>query len=66
MKPKGFFMMRDHLRSCHGKHRHKSAGAASAQARGLKAKGDDELKVYHCKFCRHWHVGHGWKVVKDQ
>lgn len=53
-------MSKEYKTQCLGKHRHKSLGAAEAQARSLVAVRDadpKDLNMYHCKFCKGWHVG---------
>ena len=48
-------------RSCDGKHQFKSRRAALAYALyRMRVYGAtrNHTDVYHCDYCRHWHVGH--------
>ncbi len=46
-------------KACEGKQRHADRGAAVRHRDSLRhAKGESGLGVYHCKTCKHWHVGH--------
>lgn len=51
-----------HVRKqCESKLRHLTAAAASAALIKLKRRPDfrgGRLGVYHCRFCKGWHVGH--------
>ncbi len=48
-------------KGCEAKQRHPTAAAASAALRQLKRRSEFRggvLGVYHCQFCKGWHVGH--------
>ena len=50
-------------KQCGNKVRHATEEAAMKHYAALRFnKGELGLKVYHCRFCRKWHVGH-WKRV---
>jgi hypothetical protein len=46
-------------RSCGGKERHSTAARAHAHRRRLIRRGAVRLKVYPCRHCGGFHVGHG-------
>lgn len=48
-------------KSCAGKQKHKSQGAAEAHLRALAQLDGARMKVYLCGFCNKWHVGHAGK-----
>jgi hypothetical protein len=50
--------MLKHAKCCAGKVRHRSVGAAEAHLRALAKIDSRSLEVYHCTFCKQWHVGH--------
>jgi hypothetical protein len=45
-------------KSCESKIRHPDKTSAILHLKALQRKTDDWLVVYHCKFCKGWHVGH--------
>jgi hypothetical protein len=45
-------------RGCIGKHRHETASDAYAHKYHLGKHDTDKMRVYHCRFCGGWHVGH--------
>jgi hypothetical protein len=45
-------------KTCLGKHKHNSKGAAEAHLRAMEKVSQDEMVAYVCPFCRKWHVGH--------
>ena len=49
-----------YARSCAGKQKHASKGAADAHIRALQRRGRDvtDLHAYFCGYCRSNHVGH--------
>jgi hypothetical protein len=50
-------------RSCGSKRRYVDRAEAN---RGRYAMSESNLRIYHCKFCGGWHIGHhGDKVAKQ-
>lgn len=52
--------LRRREKSCKGKQRHASTGAAEAAIRSVAERGIDAegLNTYWCRFCTGYHVGH--------
>lgn len=54
--------LRRMARRCWPKEQHASQGAAEAHLRALiklgKERDASQLRAYHCRHCRQWHVGH--------
>lgn len=52
-------------RTCGQKVRHRGVAAAYAHIRALDRAGNGGgLQVYHCPFCRGWHIGHSARVPR--
>jgi hypothetical protein len=45
------------IRGCTGKSRFTSHGEAARRARIMRQKKGLPMQAYHCKHCRHFHVG---------
>lgn len=46
-------------RGCEGKVRHPSAEVANRERKRLnRVAYSGVLNVYHCRFCKGWHIGH--------
>jgi len=45
-------------RSCEGKAKHESEGAAHYAAEKTFARSGDVVFPYLCQFCKKWHIGH--------
>lgn len=59
-------MGRDHsLATCTGKKAYSSLPQARQGKRHLKDKGERSVHIYHCPYCRAWHVGHGIAYLTD-
>jgi hypothetical protein len=57
--------MSDQRRSCLGKRPYLSEAEAARTARDIKKRGKmaafTGLEPYKCRWCDHWHLGHGRK-----
>lgn len=45
-------------KACDGKQRHPDPFTANNHLFSLMMNGEKGLSIYHCHFCKGWHVGH--------
>ncbi|MFD5899090.1 hypothetical protein [Streptomyces sp. NPDC060366] len=44
--------------SCLGKARFTTRKAAKRRASQIRREGGPSFRIYHCRYCAHWHCGH--------
>lgn len=56
-------ILNEYTRSCVRKRPYESQAQADAVIKTIRKRGKQVrftgLRSYHCRFCDHWHVGHG-------
>ena len=53
------------LAACWGKKQYRNIQHAAYDKRTLKERGENGLHIYHCPFCKNWHVGHSLTYKTD-